>query len=302
MTQELISAIICTRNRTDMIARAVGSVLANDDGNFDLTIIDQSDDEQATRSALGDLATDPRLRYVHTTKVGLSAAYNAAIAASSGPLLAFTDDDCSVPVDWLGSIRHEFEIEPTADLIYGQVLVPEELRDAPGYVPALPIAKRRLMSRKEGFEIYGMGANFAARRRLFKAIGGFDEMLGGGGPLRSSQDFDLEYRAYRANRVKLLAPAVWLFHYGLRTNEQWPSTAIAYGVGDGAFYMKHVRCGDFYAAQLFARKTVRESLKVARNWALRRPRSAEYARGLFTGGRRSLSYRVDRQHRMYVGA
>ena len=43
-------------------------------------------------------------------------------------------------------------------------------------------------------DIYGMGANFAARRGLMERVGGFDEILGGGGPLKSSQDFDLQYR------------------------------------------------------------------------------------------------------------
>ena len=45
-----------------------------------------------------------------------------------------------------------------------------------------------------------MGANFAARRRLFDRAGYFDEMLGGGGPLWSSQDYDLAYRAYQVGR------------------------------------------------------------------------------------------------------
>ena len=36
----------------------------------------------------------------------------------------------------------------------------------------------------------------------------FDEVLGGGGPLRSSQDYDLAYRAYQAGGVILLRPEV----------------------------------------------------------------------------------------------
>ena len=71
-----------------------------------------------------------------------------------------------------------------------------------------------------------MGANFAARRRLFDAIGGFDEILGGGGPLRSSQDYDLAYRTYRAGRVILLRPEVTLRHDGRREAEDWPALLL----------------------------------------------------------------------------
>ena len=97
-----------------------------------------------------------------------------------------------------------------------------------------------------------MGANFAARRRLFTSIGGFDEVLGGGGPLRSSQDYDLAYRTYKSGSSILLRPEVTLRHDGRREIEDWPTLLLNYGTGDGGFYTKHVRCLDPYAAWLFA--------------------------------------------------
>ena len=67
-----VSAVICTRNRPDMIRQAVTSVLANDHPDFDLTIIDQSTTDE-TRQAIADLIEgDPRLSYMHTTEAGLS--------------------------------------------------------------------------------------------------------------------------------------------------------------------------------------------------------------------------------------
>ena len=59
-----VSAIICTRNRPDLIGRAVASVLDNDYAVFDLTVVDQSTDD-ATEQALRHLAGDPRLHYHH---------------------------------------------------------------------------------------------------------------------------------------------------------------------------------------------------------------------------------------------
>ena len=104
--------------------------------------------------------------------------------------------------------------------------------------------------------MFGMGANFAARRRLFTRVGEFDVILGGGGPLKSSQDYDLAYRTYRAGSVILLRPEVTLRHDGRREAEDWPALLTAYGIGDGAFYSKHVRCRDPYALWLLTRRLV----------------------------------------------
>ena len=120
--------------------------------------------------------------------------------------------------------------------------------------PLLRIDKPERLDRANGFRVFGMGANFAARRSLFERAGTFDEVLGGGGPLKSSQDFDLAYRAYRRDAPILLRPEVIVRHDGRREREDWPALLRAYGFGDGAFYSKHVRCGDPYAAWLAAKK------------------------------------------------
>jgi glycosyltransferase involved in cell wall biosynthesis len=295
-----ISAIICTRNRPDLIGRAVASVLANDHPDFELVIVDQSDTD-ATRLALDSfIAGCPNLNYLYTTRVGLSAAYNTGIARSKGETLAFTDDDCVAPRDWLRQIERAFAGEPDAHLVYGQVLIPVELRDTPGVVPDLKIAEPRRISRRYGFMIYGMGANFAARRALFDRIGGFDEVLGGGGPLRSSQDFDLQYRVYRGGLMTLLAPEVKVDHYGLRSSEDWPRTLTAYGIGDGGFYMKHARCGDLYAVWLLARKMANEAPRALVKSLMGRPSKKNYVLGVARGLRESFRFRIDRRRRIYV--
>jgi hypothetical protein len=88
----------------------------------------------------------------------------------------------------------------------------------------------------------------------------------------------------------------------LRTPEQWPATHRAYGVGDGAFYAKHVRCGDVLALRLGVRQLARMSAREALH-ALhirRRGASIGYVRGFVEGLRGSLNFGVDRRRRMYV--
>jgi glycosyltransferase involved in cell wall biosynthesis len=298
-----VSVVICTRNRPDLIGTAVASVLANTYPSFDLLVVDQSTDGRTGDIVRGMTAQHPTLRYLHTDKAGLSRAYNIGIRATTSEILAFTDDDCVAPGEWLATIVAAFEAEPESELMYGQVLLPTALADKADDVPTLPInAPWRLNRRRAPFQLYGMGANFAARRSLFERIGLFDEVLGGGGPLKSSQDFDLQYRAYIAGVTTTYRPDVRIDHYGLRLPEQWPATDRAYGTGDGAFYTKHARCGDVYALRLL----IAQFLKIGAREALhtlgirRRYSRARYLRGYLAGIVGSFGFRVDRTRRLYL--
>jgi glycosyltransferase involved in cell wall biosynthesis len=294
-----VSAVICTRNRPDKIGKAVASVLASNYGRFDLTVIDQSTTD-ATERVLEDLARrDARLRYVHVDQTGLSKAYNTAIGRTTGEILAFTDDDCIVPVDWITRIVEAFESDDEGDLLYGRVVPASDVER--NLTPLLEIPQPERLSRADGFKVFGMGANFAARRRLFSRIGGFDEILGGGGPLKSSQDYDLAYRAYRAGSVILLRPEVELAHDGRREHEDWPSLLRNYGVGDGAFYFKHVRAGDVYALWLLVFRVTQQFARSVWKRARRRGGDGErtYLEGFFSGIRDSCKFDVDRRGRLY---
>jgi glycosyltransferase involved in cell wall biosynthesis len=297
-----VSAIICTRNRGDKIATAVRSVLDNDYPSFDLTIIDQSTDD-LTREAVEKMAADePRLRYVHSSEPGLSKAYNNGIRRTTGEILAFTDDDCVTDPDWISRIVAAFAAEPDGDLLYGRVIAFGGTTEDNALTPALELDHPERLAKGEGFRVFGMGANFAARRRLFDRAGYFDEMLGGGGPLWSSQDYDLEYRAYQAGCVVLLRPEVYIRHDGRREAEDWPKLLLAYGSGDGAFYMKHVRCRDAFGTWLFVRQFTRTAVRVGGKAVLRFQISPDrhYLRGMVRGARASFKYDVDREHRLYV--
>jgi glycosyltransferase involved in cell wall biosynthesis len=299
--QPFVSAVICTRNRPDKIGNAVESVLANTYPNFDLTIIDQSTNGETEEISRRVGQRDGRIRYQRMSKSGLSRAYNRAIASTTGPIIAFTDDDCLVPSDWIEKIVTAFEEQRDGELMYGQVLPAYPENDGEALTPLLRIDKPERLDRTSGFRVFGMGANFAARRSLFERAGMFDEVLGGGGPLKSSQDFDLAYRAYRRNAAILLRPEVIVRHDGRREREDWPALLHAYGFGDGAFLSKHVRCRDPYAAWLVAKHVVVVSAKfVAKRVLGGRPAEIIYLSGFVQGVRGGLRFGVDRATLLYT--
>ncbi len=283
-----------------MVGSAVESVLAQDYGSFEVLVVDQSRN-QATEHIVRRLASrQPGLRYIWLSERGLSKAYNRAIQEAAYGVLAFTDDDCVAPRDWLRQIASAFAADPKAGLVYGQVLEPSGA-DPRLLIPTLPIQRKERLSRKDGFRVFGMGANFAARRSLLVSLGGFDEVLGGGGPLQSAQDFDIAYRLFRAGGAILLEPSIVVRHYGSRTPAEWPDTVRSYGVGVGGFYLKHVRSGDAYAAYLLARVVAKQLARVIKR-LLRGQPSADHRNflaNLFRGMRRSFGFDVDRRLRLY---
>jgi GT2 family glycosyltransferase len=301
-----ISVIICTRDRPDSLEQTLKSVAAQDYAGFEVVVVDQSRDEQTRRLVARTRDSFSRLSYLHLEEPGLSRAYNAGIGRTSSWLLAFLDDDVVAPSGWLRGIERAFADHPQISLLYGQVLVAPDLQEREGregVTPGLPIPERRLLDRQHGFKVFGMGANFAARRELFDRVGGFDEVLGGGGPLQSSQDFDFVYRVFKSGESTLLEPDVTVHHYGFRSNDEWPATVGSYGIGVGGFFFKHVRMGDVYAARLLLGFVAVASARLLRRCLSFRRAGVQWTflANIFAGIGRSLQFPIDRSRRVYRG-
>lgn len=302
-----VSVVICTRDRPDTIGNALDSVIAQDYPDFEVLVVDQSRGDETGLIVEEARARFPNLRLVRLRTPGLSRAYNAGIREARADVIAFTDDDVVAPPHWLRHVALAFASNPEVGLLYGQVLVAPELEareNRDGVTPALTIERREILDRQHGFRVFGMGANFAARRSLFVRVGDFDEVLGGGGPLQSSQDFDFVYRAYKAGESTLLEPDVVVYHHGFRSYAEWPATMRSYGVGIGGFCFKHVRLGDAYAAWLLGKFLAAAVARVAKRLLTRRPVGVHWAylSHIVAGMRRSLRFRIDRPRRLYITA
>ena len=299
-----LSVVVCTRDRTDDLRRALDSLTSQKVDGYELIVVDQSRGDQTRQVVEQGSGPNCSVRYVHLDEPGLSRAYNAGIRLARGSVLAFTDDDCIAPRDWLQSVASAFMAEPKVGLMYGQVLVPPSLsvkEGMDGVTPQLPIEQRRRLGRRNGFRVFGMGANFAARRSVCLEVGGFDEVLGGGGPLQSAQDFDFAYRVFLQGFDILLEPAVVVYHCGFRPLGDWPAVVRSYGIGVGGFYWKHVRSGDGYAARMLLAMLLRETAGVTRKVLLRRPAATQwrYVTSVCTGILRSHRFSVDAGRRLY---
>src|SRR5579884_1697737 len=118
---EAITAVVCTRNRGALVRGAARSILANGHPAFRLVVIDQSANDESA-AALADLRSDPRLVYVRSNTVGLSRARNISLRMVDTDVVAFTDDDCEVPGDWLASLQAVLSEHPKVAVPFCSVL------------------------------------------------------------------------------------------------------------------------------------------------------------------------------------
>ena len=86
----LVSVIIPTYNRAWTLKKAIDSVLKQDYKNFELIIVDDGSTDET--EALVKKYEKP-VRYIQQPNMGVSAARNKGISASSGTLIAFLDSD-----------------------------------------------------------------------------------------------------------------------------------------------------------------------------------------------------------------
>jgi glycosyltransferase involved in cell wall biosynthesis len=85
------SIIVPTKNRVNLLIKAVKSVLSQDFQNFELIVVDDGSTDDTHREIA--LINDKRIKIISNKGQGQSAAQNAGIEVASGSYLCFLDDD-----------------------------------------------------------------------------------------------------------------------------------------------------------------------------------------------------------------
>ncbi len=117
----LVSVVLPTRDRRDLLPRAIDSMQKQSYGNWELLIVDDGSVD-GTADFLAGLAGD-RLRCFRHHGAGACAARNVALAQARGDLIAYLDDDNMMHPAWLKAVVWGFEQRPEASVLYGAYVV-----------------------------------------------------------------------------------------------------------------------------------------------------------------------------------
>lgn len=246
----LVTVVICTRDRINLLTAALDSVLAVDYPSFDVVVVDNAAATSLTRDHVRALA-HPRVRLVEEPVPGVSRARNAGLLAATGDIVAFADDDVVVDRFWLRALVSGFAKGDAVACVSGIVPAGElrtpaqayferrvgwsvstearlyELSDPPADIPLFPFAVR----------CYGTGANFAVDRRVVRNLG-FDEVLGAGVPTQGGEDLDFFFRVLLSGRQLVHQPGAIVWHRHRADNDALLTQTRGYGLGLGAWLAK----------------------------------------------------------------
>ncbi|MEU3555392.1 glycosyltransferase [Streptomyces fragilis] len=242
------TVVVATRERPRQLARAVRSLLAQDHPDFDVVVVDNAPVTAATRELVeGEFGG--RVRYVREPVPGLARAHNAGLAAASGDVVAFTDDDVVADPRWLAELSVPFSGDPGLGCTTGLIL-PARLRTpaqvllesnggfAKGftprvYDPADPPADEPLFPFTAGR--FGSGAAMAFRTTVLRAVGGFDPATGTGTRAKGGDDLYAFVRVLAEGHRLRYVPRALVWHHHRETWRDLENQAFGYGAGLTAY-------------------------------------------------------------------
>ena len=204
----LVSVIIASHNREEMLSRAVTAVAAQDlPDEYELVVVDD---------ASTDGTPDRMLRLLEETTIpvtylrleansGPAVGRNAGLAVAQGRFIAFTDDDCVQSPGWLRAALDAFQ-SPKTGMVQGRTL------------PARPTSS--FLSRH--VETRGVDGTFATANIVYRreALEGqlFDPACSWG----QWEDMDLGWRVLEQGWEVCFAPQALVKHEVLSmTRTQW---------------------------------------------------------------------------------
>ena len=254
------SVIVITRNHSGYLAEVLAALSRQDHPDFEVVVVDSSSGEEKEKSAL--IVEQFRAKYVPEPRLGQSLARNSGLPHCTGEIIAFTDDDCLPEKNWLSLLVENYsspEIwgcsarivphrkESAADLfeeVAGQdlgadrrVFKPGEVRFSLGLIleNVGKVFAKHMKGKGLAPWCVGHGSGMSFRKLALDQLGGFDNRLGAGAPLRSGEDIDINYRVLRSGHCIVYEPRAVVRHNHHRmTNEDVFKTRYAYSFGGAA--------------------------------------------------------------------
>lgn len=209
-TGPAISVVVATHNRSDLLARLVAALEAQDCAEpFEVVVVDDGSTD-GTFDVLEGLSHASSLDLVPVRSErngGPAAARNAGWRRARAPFIAFTDDDCAPQPQWLRRLIADLAV---ADVVQGRTVPdPDQMIHRNAFSHTIYA---------EGEWGFYEACNMGYRRTVLEAQGGFDEaiqyaMFGARstGPI-FGEDTDLAWRAKRAGARSTFDADAVVFH------------------------------------------------------------------------------------------
>jgi glycosyltransferase involved in cell wall biosynthesis len=181
----VISVIIPTRNRRDLLEKTLRSIINCEKYgiDFEVIVIDNNSSDDTELLTLKYKEHINSLKYYKEMQPGLHSGRHRGMIESSGEILAYLDDDAEVEKGWLIGIEENFKDDDL--VLLGGNNYPnwthtppkwlgrlwEEAKESTGYLGALSLIESDITNNMNARLVFG--CNFIIRKSALKQIGGF---------------------------------------------------------------------------------------------------------------------------------
>jgi GT2 family glycosyltransferase len=221
-----ITVVIPTHNRPARLAQLLGSLRHQTIPREDFEVIVVHDRSAGGEGAVEVVERERALGHLDVTHLsrdgsaGPADKRNEGWRAARAPLVAFTDDDCTVTTRWLERLLTSFEGLPADDFVQGMTLpTPDEAHDSGLFSHTIEIT--------HGGPYYET-CNIAYQRATLERLGGFDttqfSKVGG-------EDTDLAWRARGIGAQSHFDPEALVYHAVERLGP-WPKLRTTWRHGE----------------------------------------------------------------------
>jgi len=215
----MISVIVCTYNRAELLRELLPTLCEQTVAftQYEVIVIDNGSTDHTKTVAAVFAARYPQVRYCYEPRQGLSHARNRGWQEAKGDYVAYIDDDCKAPPEWIAVAQAI--IATVAPVEFGgphypfyTIAKPHWWRDAydhqhsGGYDRAAGYLEPNMDL---------IGNNLFFRRAIFTQIGGFDPTLGViGNTLRYGEETEIHVRLCRRDPTHraYYEPRLFVYH------------------------------------------------------------------------------------------
>ncbi len=220
----MVSIIIPTRNGLELLRQCVDSIFSRTDYvNFEILIIDNGSDDQATLEYLQNLAANPKIRVLRDERpFNYSALNNSAVEQARGELICLLNNDIEViSREWLGEMA-SIALQPSVGAVGACLWYPDNTLQHGGVILGIGgVAghSHKFLTRGQfgyfgrAIMIQSLSAVTAAclviRKSIYQSVGGLDEK----NLQIAFNDVDFCLRLLEAGYRNVWTPFAELYHH-----------------------------------------------------------------------------------------
>jgi len=198
MNTTLVSIILCTYNRAQLLTRALRSVQRQTYSDWEIRVIDDGSTDDTVSIVKGFSKKDSRIHYFYQKNHGLASARNTGVKRSKGTMITFIDSDDEYTPDHLEQRMVYMAKNPMVDMIHGgtKFIGPKSKQ----YVVDVDNPSKKIhLSRCH------IGGTYFLKAHVFRKVRGFR-------PIPFGEDYDFFKRVEKYFTIRKVAYRTYRYH------------------------------------------------------------------------------------------